>query len=139
MVRKGILLIAEGGISLCTYMAHAAVKSKIGFQTPVREPVSTDDHPLSPTVPTDDPPDSDFSRVVPPPAPIEEEDPNSEQEKPAPQVENVFGDEEDTEEDEPKTDEPSLSEKDQALTEDEESSYGDLSNFAATPNLQKLV
>jgi hypothetical protein len=55
-----------------------------------------------------------------------------------PKVETVFDDEAEAEED-AQTDGPSLSEQDEALTDGDESSYGDSSNFAAAPNLQKLV
>jgi hypothetical protein len=62
------------------------------------------------------------------------------QEDSAPQVETLFGHEEDMKEEALKPDEPSLSEQDEALTEDgKESSYGDASDFAAVPNLQRLV
>jgi hypothetical protein len=120
-------------------------RTKAGFRTPVREPVDIDDHPLGSAAPTDDSPNSDdFSQVAPPSA-LTEGDSNQysvplEQEDSAPQVETLFGDEEDMKEEALKPEEPSLSEQDEALTEDgEESSYGDASNFATVPNLQRLV
>jgi hypothetical protein len=57
-----------------------------------------------------------------------------------PQVATVDDHEEDLEEEGLKPENPSLSEQDEALTEDEDdSSYGDASQFAAVPNLQRLV
>jgi hypothetical protein len=130
-------------------MARAATtKTKAGFRTTLREPLGTNDHPLGPVAPTNDSPDSDFSQVPPHPSALTEEDSNpeqedsarSEQEDSAPQVATVDDHEEDLEEEGLKPENPSLSEQDEALTEGEEdSSYCDASQFAAVPNLQRLV
>jgi hypothetical protein len=70
---------------------------------------------------------------------LAEGDPNLEQEDSAPQVENLFGNAEDSKEEALNPEDPSLSQQDEARTEGKESSYGHASNFAAVPNLQRLV
>jgi hypothetical protein len=110
------------------------------FEDPFLEPpTSTKDHPLGSAGPTGNYPNSDFSQVAPPSA-LAEEDPNLEQEDSVLHVETVFDGEEEAEEDAENPDDPSLSDLDEALTAGvDESSFGDSSNFAAAPNLQKMV
>lgn len=107
-ITQGIITCALCGTAH-TPAAHAAVKALTGFHMPVREPVSTKEHPLlGSTGLMGNSPDSDFCQVIPPSA-LARNYPNFKQEDSIPQVETVLQDEEEEEEDESNPDDPSLS------------------------------